>query len=66
MSRRSQDNSSTSKTGWEMAVEDAKKMVKNAQSELAEAQAVLAICVDRRDKGEPFPGDVSSETDIAA
>jgi hypothetical protein len=66
MSRKSQDNSSTLKTGWDMAIEDAQKMVKKAQSELAEAQAVLAICVDRRDKGEPFPGDVLSQTDIAA
>lgn len=57
MSRRSQDNLSTSKNGWEAAVADAEEMVKDARSWLADAEAALAVCKENRDRGEPWPGE---------
>jgi hypothetical protein len=40
-----------------MAVVDAEKMVKDARSWLAQAEATLAVCIERRDSGAQFPGE---------
>ena len=61
MSRRSQDNLSSSKNGWEGAVADAEEMVKDARSWLADAEATLAVCKEHRDRGEPWPGEKTTE-----
>ena len=40
--------------GWEMAVSDAQEMVKQAEKRLLDLKAALAVCVERRDSGEPW------------
>ncbi len=55
MSRKGQDNSSTNEMTWEKAATYAEVQVREARARLAEAEAALAICIDRRDRGEPFP-----------
>lgn len=45
-----------------MAVKDAEEKVRQAKQRLAELQAALAVCVERRDSGAPWPGEVSKQT----
>ncbi len=64
MSRKSQDNSSTSEMTWAAAAEYAEERVREARLRLAEVESALAICIDRRDRGEPFPVErTSSKTE---
>jgi len=66
MSRRSQDNSSTREDSWESAAKYAAERVKEARATLAELESVLAICIDRRDRGEPFPCEAQRKSKARA
>jgi len=57
VSTKSQDKSSTSQTGWELAVSDAQRKVEAARVRLAEMESALKVCKERRAGGELFPGE---------
>jgi len=49
---------------WAAAAEYAEERVREARLRLAEVESALAICIDRRDRGEPFPVErTSSKTE---
>ena len=68
MSTKNQDKLSTSKTGWDLAVRDAERKVEAARLRLAEMVSAPVVCKERRDSGEPFPGESVEQpkADVAA
>lgn len=65
MSKKGQDkslhNACKELSGWDKAVYDAEQKIKAVEGRLSGLRAALAVCKERRDKGEPFPGE-GSET----
>jgi hypothetical protein len=63
MSKRSQAKSlhDTCKelNSWDKAIYDAEQKVKTVEGKLAGLKAALAVCKERRERGEPFPGEAS-------
>jgi hypothetical protein len=44
-------------SGWAMAAKDAEELMQQAERRLVELKAALAVCIERRDSGEPWPGE---------
>lgn len=51
-------------SGWDRAVYDAEQKIRETEGKLAGLKAALAVCKERRDKGEPFPGERANQSEV--
>lgn len=49
-------------TGWDRAVYDTEQKIKAVKGKLAGLEAALVVCKERRDSGEPFPGESAEQS----
>ena len=50
-------------TGWDGAVYDAEQKIRAVEGKLIGLRAALEVCKERRDRGEPWPGEEVTETE---
>ena len=56
VSRTISSKMSASSGGWDAAIRDTEEEIRKTKERLAGLRAVLKIFQDRRDDGDPFPG----------
>jgi hypothetical protein len=53
-------------SGWDMAIYDTELKIKATEGKLSGLKAALEVCKDRREKGEPFPGESTKQTEAVS
>lgn len=54
---------SESVSGWDGAIYDAEQRIGQVKRRLAELKAVLALYKERRESGEPWPGEKDEQSE---